>query len=195
MAKSLRLELKEWEQSFAATHQGRKAGREDIKQYPEIGQKLLLCYLPQPSTNATKRESTSSTTDCEDLLQNNPPLITPHHRKSVLLPFHTLIAPPALQTSVPSTLTPSTPQRLTSMIHRPLDTCLRGPSAHRSGLHLKRMAKCSGSLTNFLQPRTRRPLPNEKHFSRWAVTWLLHPLSAPNQHTERTQKNCTISLL
>ena len=36
-AKRLRLELKEWEQSFAAAHQGRKAGREDIKQHPEIG--------------------------------------------------------------------------------------------------------------------------------------------------------------
>ena len=37
LAKKLRLELKEWEQSFAAAHQGRKAGREDIKQHPEIG--------------------------------------------------------------------------------------------------------------------------------------------------------------
>ena len=37
LAKRLRLELKEWEQSFAAAHQGRKAGREDIKQHPEIG--------------------------------------------------------------------------------------------------------------------------------------------------------------
>ena len=40
LAKKLRLELKEWEQSFAVAHQGRKAGREDIKQHPEIGQEL-----------------------------------------------------------------------------------------------------------------------------------------------------------
>ena len=33
----LRLELKEWEKSFAAANGGRKAGREDIKQQPEIG--------------------------------------------------------------------------------------------------------------------------------------------------------------
>ena len=39
LVKKLRLDLKEWEQSFAATHQGRKAGREDIKQHPEIGQR------------------------------------------------------------------------------------------------------------------------------------------------------------
>lgn len=38
LAKRLRLELKEWEQSFAAAHQGRKAGREDIKQHRDIGQ-------------------------------------------------------------------------------------------------------------------------------------------------------------
>lgn len=33
----LRLELKEWEKSFAAANGGKKAGREDIKQHPEIG--------------------------------------------------------------------------------------------------------------------------------------------------------------
>ena len=37
LAKELRLELKKWEQSYKVAHQGRKAGREDIKQYPEIG--------------------------------------------------------------------------------------------------------------------------------------------------------------
>ena len=45
LAMKLRLELKEWEQSFAATHQGRKAGREDIKQHPEIGQRHSLTTL------------------------------------------------------------------------------------------------------------------------------------------------------
>ncbi len=34
---TLRQELKEWEKSFAATHEGRKPGREDIKQCPQIG--------------------------------------------------------------------------------------------------------------------------------------------------------------
>ena len=48
LAKTLRLALKEWEQSFAATHQGRKAGREDIKQHPEIGQRhSLTTFLNQ----------------------------------------------------------------------------------------------------------------------------------------------------
>ena len=36
----LRLELKEWEKSFAEAHSGRKAGREDIKQHPDIGNAL-----------------------------------------------------------------------------------------------------------------------------------------------------------
>jgi len=41
----LRAELKEWERSFATTHDGRKAGREDIKQHPEIGITFKLQFL------------------------------------------------------------------------------------------------------------------------------------------------------
>jgi hypothetical protein len=36
-AVNLRAELKSWEKDFAFTHDGRKAGREDIKQHPDIG--------------------------------------------------------------------------------------------------------------------------------------------------------------
>ncbi|KAL8656605.1 MAG: hypothetical protein Q9210_000143 [Variospora velana] len=39
---NLRLELKEWEKSFAAGNGGRKAGREDIKQHPDIASKYKL---------------------------------------------------------------------------------------------------------------------------------------------------------
>lgn len=39
---TLRLELKAWEKEFAIAHQGRKAGREDIKQHPEIGNEISL---------------------------------------------------------------------------------------------------------------------------------------------------------
>ena len=35
----LRKELKDWERAFSAAHGGRKAGREDIKQHPDIGLK------------------------------------------------------------------------------------------------------------------------------------------------------------
>ena len=34
---TLKVELKEWEKAFAASHGGRKAGREDIKQHHDIG--------------------------------------------------------------------------------------------------------------------------------------------------------------
>lgn len=34
---ALRAELKEWERAFAAANGGKKAGRDDIKQNPEIG--------------------------------------------------------------------------------------------------------------------------------------------------------------
>lgn len=37
---ALRVELKEWEKLFAAAHEGRKPGREDIKRCPEIGLSL-----------------------------------------------------------------------------------------------------------------------------------------------------------
>ena len=40
-ADRLRAELKSWEKSFSAANNGRKAGREDIKQYPEIGKYRL----------------------------------------------------------------------------------------------------------------------------------------------------------
>ncbi|KAI4290616.1 MAG: hypothetical protein L6R35_000114 [Caloplaca aegaea] len=39
---NLRLELKEWEKIFAAGNGGRKAGREDIKQHPDIATKYKL---------------------------------------------------------------------------------------------------------------------------------------------------------
>jgi hypothetical protein len=40
-AAALRAELKEWERGFAAANGGRKAGRNDIKQVPEIGMSIL----------------------------------------------------------------------------------------------------------------------------------------------------------
>lgn len=36
-SQSLRAELKAWERQFAASNQGQKAGREDIKKNAEIG--------------------------------------------------------------------------------------------------------------------------------------------------------------
>lgn len=41
---ALRAELKEWERAFAAANGGKKAGRDDIKQNPEIG--MFCSSLP-----------------------------------------------------------------------------------------------------------------------------------------------------
>ena len=163
LVKRLRLELKQWEQSFAAAHEGRKAGREDIKQHPEIGQRFSDCYLLQSSTDAPKHTSTSSTIGCEDP-RNNLALTTRLPQKSTLLRTHTPSSHPALHTNVRSTLIPSTPQRFPPMIHRLLRICLLGPTAHQSGLHLRRMVKFSGSSINCPQPQSRRHLQNEKHY-------------------------------
>jgi hypothetical protein len=40
-AVTVRAELKVWEKEFASTHGGKKAGRDDIKQNPEIGRDAL----------------------------------------------------------------------------------------------------------------------------------------------------------
>ena len=37
---ALRIELKIWEKDFAASKNGQKASRDDIKKHPEIGQYL-----------------------------------------------------------------------------------------------------------------------------------------------------------
>ena len=42
---TLRVELKEWEKAFTADHEGRKAGRDDIKKDAVIGEIILTCHL------------------------------------------------------------------------------------------------------------------------------------------------------
>lgn len=154
VANTLRQELKDWEQSFAATHQGRKAERKDIKQHPEIGQKLSLCYLLPSFTDGIKPPSTSSTRDCAGLFQNDLPHTTPLLQKKAQLPIHPHLI---LHINVRSMLTAPTCQRVVPIIHRRLPgTCLQKPSAHRLGLHLRRMAKFLGFSNNFQHPQTRR---------------------------------------
>lgn len=36
-SKAIRKDLKSWEKTFAASNNGKKASRDDIKQHPEIG--------------------------------------------------------------------------------------------------------------------------------------------------------------
>lgn len=51
-ANNLRQELKEWEKSFAAANQGRKAGRDDIKAHPTIGTTTAIFFPPSNTTLA-----------------------------------------------------------------------------------------------------------------------------------------------
>ena len=44
-ASKLRLELKEWERTFALAHDGRKAGRDDIKEHPDIGGQTCILII------------------------------------------------------------------------------------------------------------------------------------------------------
>lgn len=161
LVKIVRLELKEWEQSFAAAHQGRKAGREDIKQHPEIGRKSLPWDILQSFTDAIKHANTNSTTDYEDPLPSNLSLTAPLPRKGALLPIYTRFP---LHASARSTLNSSTLPWSTPAFHSLLSTCLLGPSVHLSGPHPRRMAKSSDSSINSLNPHTRRHLRKEKDF-------------------------------
>ncbi|MCJ1471657.1 DNA replication regulator sld2 [Lambiella insularis] len=71
----LRAELKAWESSFAAANGGRKAGREDIKQVPEIAQKYkeysklryrLEASQPDPSSPpAPNKKRKRLSAECE----------------------------------------------------------------------------------------------------------------------------------
>jgi len=62
-SQKLRLELKEWERSFAAANGGRKAGREDIKQHLEIGQNQYTQTHTTMITNAIQQRNTKPTTN------------------------------------------------------------------------------------------------------------------------------------
>ena len=166
LAKKLRLELKEWEQSFTATHRGRKAGRQDIKQHPEIGQKHSLTALQNHLLILTKHTSTNSMTDCGVLLRANQLLRTLHPRRNALLPLPVLFLHPPLQISVRSTLVLTSLQQLLPTIERHPNTRLLEPSIHLLDLHLRRMAKCLGFLIKFLQLPSHRRLQSEKHFNR-----------------------------
>jgi hypothetical protein len=66
----LRAELKQWENDWAAAHSGKKPGRGDIKQNPDIGARMLpspfYFFLPPPKADnrilRPQPRNTSSTT-------------------------------------------------------------------------------------------------------------------------------------
>ena len=128
--------------------------------------------FPKSFIDSEKHTNTNSTTDCADPLRGNQLLRTPLPRKDALPPLPVLFLHPALRTSVRSTLISTSLERLLPTIKRHPSTCLLGPSIHLLDLHPRRMAKCLGSLINFLQLPTHRRLQNEKHFNRWKVICL-----------------------
>ncbi|KAL8668093.1 MAG: hypothetical protein Q9202_000071 [Teloschistes flavicans] len=82
---TLRQELKEWEKSFAAGNEGRKAEREDIKQHPEIANKYKL-YNKLRADEAGESKS------------KHPPT---HDRKSKKRPAATAATLPQASTQTP----------------------------------------------------------------------------------------------
>ena len=57
---TLRIELKSWEKDFAASNDGQKASRDDIKKHSEIGQYTVLRCLEAVNQHQLQRPSTKS---------------------------------------------------------------------------------------------------------------------------------------
>ncbi|MCJ1384233.1 regulatory particle non-ATPase [Xylographa soralifera] len=186
----LRAELKIWENSFAATNSGRKAGREDIKQHPEIAQKYkaynkLRARLPSsalptqcsssPPPQAKKRKRPSA--------EDRPPSSSQHHTQkpepsrphpSVLDPYD----PPPLH------LTPNPPRTII------------GPTPQKNGLVLglfdllspKRTPSKQNPASAPHQPATQSLATPSKH--------RFHPPSTtPSQNTHTPHSTRTRPLL
>ena len=87
---ALRQDLKQWETSFAAAHEGRKAGREDIKQHPNIGivfhDRYSLLWV-----DMIQRRNISNTISCDTLHSSLHLLKLPRLRRSVTAPLHSTL--------------------------------------------------------------------------------------------------------
>ncbi|KAF3390578.1 DNA replication regulator sld2 [Penicillium rolfsii] len=65
-ARELRVDLKTWEKEFASTHDGRKAGREDIKQHPDIAAKYKeYGRLKALESSLTRRENRQESSNAQ----------------------------------------------------------------------------------------------------------------------------------
>ncbi|MCJ1403378.1 DNA replication regulator sld2 [Xylographa trunciseda] len=167
-AQTLRAELKGWETSFAAANSGRKAGREDIKQHPEIAQKYkaynklrtrLSSTLPtqcssSPPPPAKKRKRPSSSE-----ARPSPSSSQQHTQK--LSPIRT--HPAALDPyDPPSHLTPNPPRTII------------GPTPQKNGLVL--------GLFDLLSPKrtpSKRDPASASHLAD------LQPLATPSKNRSR----------
>ena len=146
----LRLELKEWEKSFAAAHSGRKAGRDDIKQHPDIGNTVLTRVSSidyRLLTEHQHRSINSITSSAPSLaIQCGLPNLQSATRRRHNL---SLLGSPA----------PSDRESLNPYIPLPLtNTTLHAPSIEHPFIiasalvpPLRKMAACSGSSTYYPQ--------------------------------------------
>ncbi|KAJ5692468.1 hypothetical protein N7462_001891 [Penicillium macrosclerotiorum] len=151
-AATIRAELKTWEKEFASTHSGQKAGREDIKQNPEIAAKYkeygrlkaLESSLkrrenrgPAPDdTHSKKRKYDSSTVseqpqpDVTPRKASRGPFATPSNRRT-RDPHPSDIDPYGSPSTFRKLFSPST-HRQDVPLQSPLKTAI-GPTPQRDG--------------------------------------------------------------
>ncbi|MCJ1294282.1 regulatory particle non-ATPase [Xylographa carneopallida] len=162
-AQTLRGELKTWENAFAAANHGRKAGREDIKQHPEIAQKYkaynklrarLSSGLPpqgssSPPPPAKKRKRPSPEDRPSSAAQQHTQKLSPsRHHPSAINPY-----------DLPSQLTPNPPRTII------------GPTPQKNGLVL--------GLFDLLSPK---PTPSKSNLAAAAQLAGPQPLATPSKN-------------
>ncbi|KAI9816577.1 MAG: regulatory particle non-ATPase [Pycnora praestabilis] len=172
----IRQELKEWEKGFAAANDGRKAGRDDIKQFPAIDAKYKEYHKLRDIISG---KALSSLRKCkasapQDVAAQTPYQHSKHARKSskrhappALTPSKPIAHPAALDpydspTSIRKLFTPSkrnsigpTPQKDGQVIG--LFDVLPGDTPSRS---TKQRTALEGMLPNVQMTPSKRDLPN-----------------------------------
>ncbi|KAL2057796.1 hypothetical protein ABVK25_002180 [Lepraria finkii] len=164
---ALRQELKAWETSFAAAHEGRKAGREDIKQHSDIEEKYKQYNkLRHPSQQppASKTATPTKKRHCSTLSNPPPSYHTPSKRlKSNHSTHDSIIAtydPPT------STGVQTTPSKRSSTQDRESEPASTGKRRHKSPLS----ASNQTYLNTFLTPSANRILNSHTSSSRNGVS-------------------------
>ncbi|KAF6219343.1 hypothetical protein HO133_005168 [Letharia lupina] len=179
LAKSLRLQLKEWEQSFAVAHQGRKAGREDIKQHPDIAHKYK-------QYDRLRRSSSKQATPHNTTPSRKRPTTNPHPVPSARSPYK---RPKHAHYTHPLTSRSSDPPSPTHVSPRTHRTSI-GPTPQKDGQVLGLFDQLSTS-SNLQTPSKRKALRSVG--GNMLATPSKRPQPKDRKHTDRMHQNSPIS--
>jgi hypothetical protein len=156
---ALRQDLKQWESSFAAAHEGRKAGREDIKQHPDIGivfhDRYFLSWI-----DMIQRKNISNTISCDTLHSSLHLPKLPRLQRSATTQLHSTLILLVTRLASDSNLTILfTTLSSLHMIRQHLHTCHPPHIELPLAQLLRKMVRSWDYLTvSQLAPKARHPL-------------------------------------